>query len=158
MDILSYERSLESCIVCKHVLLTGLSGLGGDFLLHGVAVGALASLESLCVCRERCDGSVSDLSGKSLEIRGCGDKVGLAAKADDDSLVAFCADKYGAFGSLAVSPLGSDELTLLTDDAYSLLEVAFSLDESLLAIHHTGRRHLTKFHYVFSSDFHIRYF
>ena len=136
------------------MLLTGLAGLGGDFLLDGVTVGARGSLQAFGVSRESLDGGVGDLAGKRLEVRGRGDEVGLATEADEDSLATFDTGEDGTFGGLAVRTLGSDELTLLTDDVDSLLEVAFGLDEGLLAVHHTGGSHLTQFHYVLSGNFH----
>ena len=155
---MSDERSLESGIVSQNVLLTGLSGLSGDLLLDGVPVGAGASLQSLSVSREIGDSGISDLSGESLEIRSGGDKVSLAAKADDDGLVTISADKDSTLGSLTVSPLGSHKFTFLADDLDSLLEIAVSLIKGVLAIHHSSGGHLPQFHNVLCGNSHKSFF
>ena len=78
----------------------------------------------------------------SLEVRGGGNEVSLAAETYDNTLCALDADENRTLGGLAVGALGGDELTLLTDDVDCLLEVTLSLGESLLAIHHTSGCHL----------------
>ena len=158
MDVLGDVGSLKVFVASEDVLFTGLSGLGGDFLLHGVAVGAFSSLQSVHVGRERSDRGIGDLGCESLEFRSCGDKVGLATEADKNSLSLGLANADRSLGSLTVSPLGGHELTFFADDVNSLLEIAFSLDKGLLAIHHTSLRHLTKLHYIFCSDVHCNCF
>ena len=142
VDVLLHERSLHEGVVSEDVLLAGLAGLLLDCLGDGQAVSHLAGLEGLEVGRAVGDGDVGDSLCEGLEGLVAGDEVGLAAKAHEDTLVAVDAGLDGAFGGLAVSALGGDELTLLADDVHSLVEVAFGLDESLLAIHHAGAGHL----------------
>ena len=113
-----------------------------------MAVGALCSLESLKVSRILCDSRVGDLIGKGFELRGGGYEVSLAAEAYDDGLVSVDPHDNRTFGGGPVSPLGSYELTFLTDDVDSFLEVSFSLDEGVLAVHHSCAGHLAQFHYI----------
>ena len=142
VDVLGHERSLYGSIVSDDGLLAGLTGLDLDSLLHGGSVRQLASEQSLGVGRELGDGHVGDGVGETLEVGVTGNEVGFAAEADKDTLVTLDTSLHGTFGGLAVCTLGSYELTLLTDDIGSLLEIAFSLFESLLAIHHTCGGHL----------------
>ena len=142
MNVLCNVWSLEGSIVCEHVLLTSLAGLGRNLFLNGMSVRHLHGLESLSVSRISCDGRICDGVCEGLEIRCSRNEVGLAAEADDNRLVAVDAHENSSLGSLAVSPLGCNELAFLTDDVHSLLEIAFSLNEGILAIHHSGAGHL----------------
>ena len=157
MDILSYERSLYKSVVSKYVLLAGLAGLSLNGLLYGVAVSHLASLETFDVCRAVCDGHVSDSICEILEVRVARHEVSLTSEANDDTLASLHACLYGTLGGLTVSSLSRYQLTLLADDADCLVEVSLSFLKGLLAVHHTGRSHLTQLHYVCCCDCHSRY-
>ena len=71
-------------------------------------------------------------------------EVGFTLQRNDSSKVACSLGKYTTFRSLAVRTLGSYGLALLTDDLHSLVEVAFSLSQCILAVHHTSTRHLAE--------------
>ena len=138
MDVSCYKRCLNECVVSKHVLLTGLSGLSLNGFLYCVTVLHLASLESLKVCRAVGDGYICDSVSKSLEGLVAGNEVSLAAEAYEYCLVSGYACLYGTLRCLAVSSLGCYKLTFLADDAHCLVEVSLSFLKSLLAVHHTG--------------------
>ena len=157
VDVLDHEGSLHERIVCEHVLLAGLAGLGLDGLGDGVAVRHLAGLQALDVGRAVRDRDVGDGVGQILEIGVAGDEVGLAAEADEDRLAAGHAGLHRTLGSLAVGALGGHELTLLADDADGLLEVAFGFLKGLLAVHHAGGGHLPELHYICCSNCHIAF-
>ena len=71
-------------------------------------------------------------------------------------LVAVYLGDNSTLRSLAVSPFGCNELTFLANDFLCACEVAFSLYEGLLAVHHSGAGHLTKFCYVSCFNIHFR--
>ena len=143
MYILGHVGSLDECVVCKHVLLAGLSGLGLHCLLDGVAVGHAAGLQGLDVGGALCDGDICNGVGQVLEVSVARHEIGLAAEAHEESLSACDAALHRTLGSLAVRALRRNELAFLTNDADGLVEVAAGFLEGLLAVHHSRRSHLT---------------
>ena len=127
VDILGHERGLETRIVSKHVLLTGLASLVGDVLFEGVTGSGLLGLELFEARRELGDGFGGDGLGQELEIGRGRHEVSLAAKADEDRLVAFHAGENGTLGGFVVTALGKGGLALLAENLDGALEVAFGL-------------------------------
>ena len=109
------------------MLLACLACLLSDCSLHCPSVSESAGFQSLGISRQRIDGDIGDVICKLLELGVLGNEVCLAPEAYDDSLVTVYTGNDSALGSLAVSPLGCNELSFLADDLLGSCIVAFSL-------------------------------
>ena len=150
MDVISNERSLDLLIASNNMLLAALSGLVHDCILDGVVLTDLASLELVQISRSVGNGNICDALCKSLEALGLGYEIGFATQAYECSngLVGISPGQNGTFCGLSVRTLCSNDLTFFPKYFLSSVEVALSLDQGLLAVHHTGLRHLAELHYV----------
>ena len=128
-------KNLEACK--SHVLLDYSDSLGnqcGELRCNSGGSG--------------CDDLVCQLVAKSNELLVPGYKVCLAVELQDNSLVALdlCKD-FSLFGS-SCAPLCSCGKTFLLKNLYSLFNIAFCLDESFLAVAHSGTCLLSKVFYI----------
>ena len=154
VDIGSHIGSFEFAVESERVFLTALAGLLGNGVFHRFAIGHPGSLEGFEVGRASGDGGIGDGVGQGLEFSVLGDEVGLAAKAYENTFAVCHAGLHGTFGGLTVRTFGGHEFAFLTDNLLGTVEVAFSLYEGFLAVHHTGTRHLAQFCDIKGFDFH----
>ena len=136
------------------MLLTGLSSLLSNGCLNGSAVCKNYGHKSVLVCRVSCNCRISYGVCKSLEFSILGNEVGFTAEAHEDSLLSVDACEHCTFSGFPVCAFCCNKFAFFADDFLCAIVVAFSLDESLLAVHHTCSCHLTQFHYVSCFDFH----
>ena len=94
------------------------------------------------------NGSIKNALCQSDEVFTVSNEVGLALQGyhGRETIVSF--NEYTAVRCLAVATFSSDSLTLLTDDLYCLVKVAFSVCEGFFAICKTGTGHLADFLYI----------
>src|SRR5690606_6106588 len=94
--------------------------------------------------------SVGNQGAQVLKFFVLGYEVRLAVQRHENCLpvIVAGANKYGPFPCLLVGAGSRYLLTLLPKDFYRLVEIAVRFGEGLLAIHHTGARHLSKLVYI----------
>src|SRR5699024_4542434 len=97
---------------------------------------------------------LSQLLGEVDELVVLGNEVGLGIDLDDNSAVIKSNRVNHALGSDTASLLGGGSQPLLAQDLNCLLEVAVSLGQSLLALHHAAVGLLAQFHNVFCRNSH----
>ena len=135
---------------------------GQNLLLESVLNGALAhlaGLQSLNVSRSVLDNDSSQIANELLEVSVLCNEVGLRVNLDDRAYAALVAYSSldQALSSDAVSLLGSLGQALLAEKLDCLVEVAVSLGQSLLAVHHAYAGHFAELLYVSSGKSHFKF-
>jgi hypothetical protein len=123
---------------------------------HGVGDGlarrerdALRGLDRVNACLVD---SVDDVLGESDELVVLGDEVGLGAELDERG----AGGRHDAVGGIAVGTLGELRGTGDPEQLGSPDEVAVSLGEGLLRVHHPGAGLVPELLHIGSSDCHVR--
>ena len=126
-------------------------------LIDGLAALGLACHQSLDISGVLLHDDLGGLLDEGNELVVLGDEVGLGVDLDDDAHLALGAviSVDHALGSHAACLLGGGSQTTLTQDLDRLLEVAVSLGQSLLALHHAAVGLLAQFHNVLCSNSHF---
>ena len=119
----------------------------------------LACHQSLDISGVLLHDDLGGLLDEGDELVVLGDEVGLGVDLDDDAHLALGAviSVDHALGSHAACLLGGGSQTTLTQDLDRLLEVAVSLGQSLLALHHAAVGLLAQFHNVLCRNSHFCY-
>ncbi len=81
--------------------------------------------------------SVEDQFNHTYEVLVFSNEVGLALHANDSAEVVFYLCEYATFRSLTVATLSSDSLSALAQKVLSNFEIAVSLFQGFLDVHHT---------------------
>ena len=125
-----------------------------DDVVDGLALD-LGGLQGIQISRLVGDGSLSDLLSIGLELVIHTDEVRLAVQLDNGTGLAVSADDSQSSALIrgAAGLLRNGGQTRGTQDVNGLFHVAFSLDQSLLAFHHSSSGHLAELLYHSSLDF-----
>ena len=126
-------------------VLADVVNLIGDCLINGL-VAKLGSLELLDVSWVALNDNCSKIASKASELWVSTNKVSLAGELENCTSLAVWADESsnGALVGVAASTLNCLSNAHSTKDVYCLLNIALSLDECLLALHHRRAGHITK--------------
>ena len=128
-----------------------------DQSLQGVvnrALAHLASHQGLNVGGVLVSNDLGQVLGEVNKLVVLGDEVGLGVDLNDDSAVGVRNGIDHALGGDTASLLVGSSQTLLAQDLDCLLEVAVSLSQCLLALHHAAVGLLTQFHNVLCRNSH----
>ena len=128
-----------------HVLAHRVDHLG-EGGVNGLVRGELGGLEGVHVGRVCLGDDGGDVLGEAGELGVAADEVGLAGDLDERGDLAALGDVRGdgALVRLTASLLDGLGHAHLAKDVDGLLDVAISLDERLLALHHRGVGHLAE--------------
>ena len=147
--------TLDEVIAVKLHLLTGDTRACDNSVLHLCTVGDgqfLNLVKALGLC---CNSSVEDVLSQLDVVSTVGNEVSLALESHDSSEAVNSLNENTTVRSLAVRTLGSDSLSLLTDNLHCLVEVTLCVSECLLHISEAGTGHgaqlLDVFHIWFVS-------
>ena len=147
MDVASKSAvcSLNTLETKNTHVLANVVDLIGDCLVNGL-VAKLSSLELLKVSWVALNDNCSKIASKAGELWVCTYKVSLAGELEDCASLAIWADEgsNGALVGVAASALNCLSNAHSTKNIYCLLNIALSLDECLLALHHRRAGHITK--------------
>ena len=146
--------SLDAAVVSQLNLLAGLTRLLGYDLLNSATLIVLNSHQSLLISYVVSYCQRQNSLCRRTELAVSCNEVGLASQAQKICLLAYDLRYNNALGSSTVSTLANNQLTLLADNILCTLVITLCLDESLLAVHHTGTGHFTELHYICCFDFH----
>ena len=126
-------------------------------LVNGLTSLGLASHQSLNISRVLQHDDLGCFLDEINELVVLGNEVSLSVDFDDNTDLALGAvvSVDHTLGSNAACLLGSSSQTTLAQDLNSLLEVAVSLSQSLLALHHAAVGLLAQFHNVLCRNSHV---
>ena len=126
-------------------------------LVNGLTSLGLASHQSLNISRVLQHDDLGCFLDEINELVVLGNEVSLSVDLDDNTDLALGAvvSVDHTLGSNAACLLGSSSQTTLAQDLNSLLEVAVSLSQSLLALHHAAVGLLAQFHNVLCRNSHF---
>ena len=128
-----------------------------DQSLQGIVNGALAHLathQGLNIGGVLLSNHSSQLLGEVNELVVLGNEVGLGVDLDDNGAAVGGGGVDHALGGDAAGLLGGGGQALLTQDLDGLGEIAVSLGQSLLALHHAAVSLAAQFHNVFCRNSH----
>ena len=145
LDVLT----LENVVAIKlHLLASDTRTLCNSSL--NVSLAKLKSLNLVKSLSLSCDSSVEDILCQLDEVGTISNEVGLALKSDHSSKIAFLLNKNTTVRSLTVRTLSSNSESTLTEQLLCLIEIAFSLSESLLNVSKTSTCHGAKLLDIFN--------
>ena len=140
------------------VLPDGEHLVGGDGGDGAVGAGVGAGLQGLHVGGVLVGHDGGQVLHEALEHLVLGHEVGLGVDLDDDTYTLFCNNSVGnTLGGHLAGLLGLGGKALLTQPLDSLVLVAVSGGQRLLAVHHAHASHLAQGLYVFRGKSHLYY-
>ena len=115
----------------------------------------LAAHQSLNISGLLLSNNIGQIFGELNELIVLGNKVGLSVDFNNNSTVSGGNSVNHAFSSDTASLLSGSSQTLFTQNLDSLIDVAISLDKSLLAFHHAAVSLAAQFHNVLCRNSHV---
>ena len=133
--------AFQEVVAIKFHLLTRDTGTLLDSSSGILAVGELQCLHLVEVLAPGGNSSIQNLLDECDEVLAVGNEVGFALDSNHSCKAVNLLDEHTTVGCLTVRTLGSDSQTTLAEQVLSLVEIAFSLCESLFYISQTGTGH-----------------